>query len=304
MLVKLKNNSLANITAFIYSVKYQNFSEAGRQLGMSASAISKSVALLEKNLNTRLIRRTTRALQLTDLGHQVYEGYLKVLNLLDDIESRATESAEQLSGNICLHLPRVYGGRSVIPQLGSFSRRYPDVNFDIRLSDKQCNLISDGVDLAVQIGQIADSSMIARKIDTEQYITCASEDYIQQYGEPVHPDELHHHQCLIYRSQISGRLNKWRYRVNHTLNEYLPPTRFYIDEGMGLVRAADSGMGIIQLPYNMVARSLGAGRLTEILTDYRPDKTDIWLMYAESRMLQPQVRALIDHLLSVNDTVL
>jgi len=208
-----------------------------------------------------------------------------------------TDSAEQLSGNICLHLPRVYGGRSIIPQLGRFSERNPEVQFDIRLSDKKCNLISEGVDLAVQIGQIADSSMIARKIDAEQYITCAAPGYIKRYGEPLHPDDLRQHQCLIYRSQISGRLNKWRYRMAQTLNEYLPPTRFYIDEGMGLVRAADSGMGIIQLPYNMVARSLSAGRLVEILTPFRPDKTDIWLVYAESRMLQPQVRALIDHLL-------
>jgi len=297
MLVKLKNNSLANITAFIYSVKYQSFSEAGRQLGMSSSAISKSVALLEKNLNIRLIRRTTRNLQLTESGYRVYEGYLNVLHLLDNIEAEATDSAEQLSGNICLHLPRVYGGRSIIPQLGSFSTRYPNVHFDIRLSDKQCNLISEGVDLAVQIGQIADSSMIARKIDDEQYITCASPNYIQRYGEPVHPDELRQHQCLIYRSQITGRLNKWRYNIAEKPTEYLPMTRFHIDEGMGLVRAADHGMGIIQLPYNMVARSLIAGRLQEILTAFRPEKTDIWLVYAESRMLQPQVRALIDHLL-------
>ncbi len=297
MLAKLKNNSLTNITSFIYAVKYHNFSEAGRRLGMSASAISKNVALLEKNLNIRLLRRSTRALQLTEVGYRVYERYLNILNLLDDIESEVTNTAEKLRGNVCLHLPRVYGGRSIIPRLKGFSQRYPDVHFDIRLSDKQCNLINEGVDVAVQIGQIADSCMIARKIDTEQYITCASPDYISEHGEPSHPDKLLYHNCLIYRSQLTGRLNKWHYRIAHDLKEYLPPTRFYIDEGMGLVRAADNGMGIIQLPYNMVARSLMAGRLVEVLTPFRPDKTDIWLVYAERRMLQPQVRALIDHLI-------
>ncbi|MEH0834593.1 LysR family transcriptional regulator [Pectobacterium cacticida] len=297
MLSKLKNNSITNITSFIYAVKCQNFSEAGRQLGMSASAISKNVAQLEKNLNIRLLRRSTRSLQLTEVGGRVYERYLNVLNLLDEIESEVTDSAEKLSGNICLHLPRVYGGRSIIPRLKHFSQRYPGVNFDIRLSDKPCNLINEGVDVAVQIGTIADSSMIARKIDTEQRITCASPDYIERYGEPMHPDKLHQHQCLIYRSQLTGRLNKWHYHVAQVINEYLPPTHFYIDEGMGLVRAADSGMGIIQLPYNMVARSLTAGRLIEILKPFRPDKTDIWLVYADRRLLQPQVRALIEHLL-------
>lgn len=179
-------------------------------------------------MNIRLLRRSTRTLQLTEVGYRVYERYLNVLNLLGDIESEATDSAEKLSGNICLHLPRVYGGRSVIPRLKSFSQRYPDVHFDIRLSDKQCNLINEGVDVAVQIGQIADSSMIARKIDTEQRITCASPDYVQRYGEPRHPDELRDHQCLIYRSQLTGRLNKWHYRIAQTLNEYLPPRVFIL----------------------------------------------------------------------------
>ncbi len=283
--------------SFVYSVKYGSFSEAARQIGISASAVSKNVSRLEQSYGVRLIRRTTRSLVPTDLGFQVFEKLEAILFELENVENDIQDSINTPRGNISIKLPRVYGGRYIVPLLHKFAQEHPALNFDIILDDRPTNLIEEKFDLAVHIGELSDSNFIARKLDEEQLMTCASPDYLELNGTPKSPDELDNHQCLILRSQVTGMPEKWQFKIGHKTQSIDLKSRFIINEGMALVRGADKGMGIVQLPKNMLGRSIAANRVSVILEEFQPPATPIHLIYTDNN--QPnRIKVLIEYLLS------
>ncbi len=283
--------------SFVQSVKCGSFSEAGRNIGITASAVSKNVSRLEESYGVRLIRRTTRALVPTDLGLQVFKKLEAILDDLESVENDIQDSISTPRGNISIKLPRVYGGRYIVPLLHNFAQQHPELTFDIMLDDRPTSLIEDKFDLAIHIGDLTDSNLIARKLDEEQLTTCASPEYLVVHGEPNTPDDLDEHQCLILRSQTSGMPEKWRFKAGRKEQSINLKSRFIINDGMALVRGADKGMGIVQLPRNMLGRSIDAGRLKVILQSFQPVATPIYLLYADNN--QPnRSKVLIDYLVS------
>ncbi|GEM78885.1 LysR family transcriptional regulator [Vibrio superstes] len=283
--------------SFVHSVKCGSFSEAGRNIGITASAVSKNVSRLEESYGVRLIRRTTRTLVPTDLGVQVFQKLEAILADLESVENDIQDSISTPRGNISIKLPRVYGGRYIVPLLHNFAQQHPELTFDIMLDDRPSNLIENKFDLAIHIGELTDSNLIARKLDEEQLTTCASPEYLEAYGLPSTPDDLVEHQCLVLRSQTSGMSEKWSFKVGHKEQRINLKSRFIINDGMALVRGADKGMGIVQLPRNMLGRSVDADRLKVILKQYQPAATPIYLLYADSN--QPnRSKVLIDYLIS------
>ncbi len=288
--------------SFVHSVKCGSFSEAARNIGITASAVSKNVARLEEAYGVRLIRRTTRSLVPTELGVQVFKKLETILADLESVENDIQDSIRTPRGNISIKLPRVYGGRYIVPLLHNFVQQHPELTFDIMLDDNPTNLIEDKFDLAIHIGELTDSNLIARKLDEEQLTTCASPDYLDTYGEPNSPDKLHEHQCLILRSQVTGMPEKWRYQIGRKEQSINLKSRLIINDGMALVRGADKGMGIVQLPQNMLGRSIEAQRLKVILEPYQPPATPIYLLYPDSN--QPnRSKVLIDYLVSHRGTI-
>ncbi|MCQ1059607.1 LysR family transcriptional regulator [Photobacterium sp. ZSDE20] len=290
--------SFSHMLSFVYSVKYGSFSEAARQIGISASAVSKNVSRLEKSYGVGLIRRTTRTLVPTDLGIQVFERLKAILEELEEVENSIQDSVSTPCGNMSIKLPRVYGGRYIVPLLHQFAQQNPELTFDIILDDRPANLFEEKFDLAIHIGELTDSNFIARKLDEEQLTTCASPEYLDMHGIPENLEDLDNHQCLILRSQITGMPEKWQFKVGLKTQAISMKSRFIINEGMALVRGADKGMGIVQLPKNMLGRSISAGRLKVILEEYQPLATPIYLVYADNN--QPtRIKMLINYLLSL-----
>jgi DNA-binding transcriptional LysR family regulator len=291
-------DSLPQIIAFVSAVKHGGFSGAGRRLGLSASAVGKSVSRLERSLGVRLLQRTTRNITLTEIGEGIFERYTDALELLGQAELLASDEASLLTGTLRLDLPRVYGARVIGPMLVRFSRIYPALGLDIRLNDEICNIVENGVDLAIRIGEVSESRLVARSFDTQEQVVVASPAYLAEQGRPHGIDDLPYHQCLGFRHASHGRIRPWRFNRDGQEVQLNIEHRYLFDEGIALKRAAEAGFGIVQVPRYMVERAVGEGTLEYLLDQYCPVKDAISLVYASQARHSPKLRALVDFLLA------
>lgn len=292
-------DSLSQVTAFVQTVRQGGFAAAGRKLGLSASAVGKSVTRMEQRLGVKLLNRTTRTVALTDIGQSIFARYADVVELLKEVDLLAGQDAQVLTGNLKLDLPKVYGARVIGPMLSRFTHNYPGVGMDIRLNDEVCHLVEAQVDLAVRIGSIADSCLIARPFDQQHLVVVASPEYLERFGHPNHPEELAHHQCLGFRNASTGRIRPWHFLYDdgpeHALNlEH----RYRFDEGIAVKRAAEAGLGAAQLPSYMIRRAVREGTLVKLLEDFAPRPMPIQLIYARESKHNARLRALVDFLLT------
>lgn len=302
--VKPLHDSLPQVVAFVHTVRQNGFAAAGRKLGLSASAVGKSVTRLEERLGVKLLNRTTRSVALTEIGQTVFNRYADVLELLKEVDVLAGQDALILSGNLKLDLPKVYGARVIGPMLARFAQNYPGVSMDIRLNDELCNLVADQVDLAVRIGPVADSSLIARPFDHQHLAVVASPDYLARAGVPIQPDELISHQCLGFRNASSGRVRPWLFRHSDGTDRSMNlEHRYLFDEGIAVKRAAEAGFGIAQLPTYMTRRAIREGTLVELLPEVAPNPTPVQLIYARESKHNRRVRTVVDFLLSEAEQV-
>ncbi|MFY0665941.1 MAG: LysR family transcriptional regulator [Natronospirillum sp.] len=292
------HDSLPQVVAFVHTVRQNGFAAAGRKLGLSASAVGKSVTRLEERLGVKLLNRTTRSVALTEIGQTIFNRYADVLELLKEVDVLAGQDAHILSGNLKLDLPKVYGARVIGPMLARFAQIYPGVSMDIRLNDELCNLVADQVDLAVRIGSVADSSLIARPLDQQHFAVVASPEYLERSGQPMQPEELIAHQCLGFRHASSGRVRPWLFRhVDGTDRSMNLEHRYLFDEGIAVKRAAEAGFGIAQLPTYMTRRAIREGTLVELLPDVAPNPTPVQLIYARESKHNRRVRTVVNFLL-------
>lgn len=293
------HDSLPQVMAFVQTVRQNGFAAAGRKLGLSASAVGKSVTRLEERLGVKLLNRTTRSMALTEIGQTIFQRYVDVLDLLKEVDVLAGQDASVVSGHLRLDLPKVYGARVIGPMLARFAQVYPAVSMDIRLNDEVCNLVTDQIDLAVRIGSVADSSLIARPFDQQHLGVVASPAYLARCGEPLLPDELVAHQCLGFRHASSGRVRPWYFQLSdgteHSVNlEH----RYQFDEGIAVKRAAEAGFGIAQLPTYMTRRAVREGTLIELLNEFMPCSSPVHLIYAHESKHNLRVRTLVEFLLT------
>ncbi|WP_462381428.1 LysR family transcriptional regulator [Pseudomonas sp. Marseille-QA0892] len=292
------SDSLPQIIAFVSAVRHGGFSGAGRRLGLSASAVGKSVSRLERSLGVRLLQRTTRSITLTEIGEGIFERYTDALELLGQAELLASDEASMLTGTLRLDLPRVYGARVIGPMLARFATIHPSLGLDIRLNDEICNIVEDGVDLAIRIGGVSESRLVARPFDTQEQVVVASPGYLAERGRPLTLEDLPYHQCLGFRHASHGRVRAWRFHRGGEEVQLNIEHRYMFDEGIALKRAAEAGFGIVQIPRYMVDRAVSEGTLEYLLTDYPPARDAISLVYASQARHSPKLRALVDFLLA------
>jgi len=286
---------LAAIEAFVRVAEAQSFSEAARRLRVSKSAVSRLVGALETELGARLFQRTTRSLTLTEAGRGYFESVSRILADLADADLAVNQLQSAPRGRLRLSAPMSFGFLHLAPALPDFLALYPEVAVDLSMSDRFVDLVDEGFELAVRIGAMEDSSLIARKLAPMRRVICASPEYLQARGAPSTPDDLRGHECL-FNSNIAAS-QEWRF-VSREGKPWPVEVkgRLSANNGDALRIAALRGLGIVNLPTFIVGGDLQAGALATILEDYVTQNMALSAVYPQSRHLSPKVRALVDFL--------
>lgn len=286
---------LLAMQVFVQVVEQGAFAKAAERLGISTSACSRHVADLEAHLDARLLNRTTRRLSLTESGQAFYDRSLQVLADLDEAERAAAMGAARPRGTLKLSCGISFGVRHVARLVGAFVACHPEVRFDVQLADRFVDLVEEGFDLALRIGESPTQNLIARKLGETRLVPCAAPVYLRERGAPAAPADLARHACLTYEYLPSRHV--WRFHdragAEHAIRVTGP---VHANNGDLLVAAAVEGIGIAMEPDFIVAADIAAGRLVRVLAEYAPAPTNIYAVYPSRRHLSAKVRAFVDFL--------
>lgn len=283
------------LQAFVAVVEAGSFTAAAERLDSAKSAISRRVSALEDRLGAQLLRRTTRRLNLTDTGRSFYERSARILADLDEAEAAVQQQHGELRGNLRVALPLSFGIRHMGESIAEFSRLHPRVTFDLDLNDRRIDLLQEGVDLAIRIGHLRDSALIARRLFDARTIVCASPGYLEKHGVPQKPDDLWSHDCLAYGNLADP--GRWVYRDEHDARGQVDVNvSLTASSGDFLCDAASRGLGIALQPTFIAGGKICSGELVPILQNYRWPVSPAWAVYPPTRHLSYRVRAFIDFL--------
>lgn len=278
------------VEEFVTVAETQSFTRAAERLGLSVAQVSRQISQLERRLNVELLLRTTRKVSITEAGRLYYQHCRPLLNGLQEAEHALTSLQGQASGLIRLTAPTTYGEQQIAPRLNNFLQQHPAVRIDLQLTNQKLDLIEGGFDLAIRLGRLEDSSMIARRLRSRSLHLCASPAYLHQHGEPRTLTDLQHHNCL------PGSVDSWRFRDGDKERSIRVSGSLRANSGYSLLDAALKGIGLVQLPDYYVDSHLQNGDLIPLLEDFQPDDEGIWILYPHSRHLLPKVRLLADYL--------
>ncbi|HSN51923.1 MAG TPA: LysR family transcriptional regulator [Woeseiaceae bacterium] len=286
---------LSDLEAFIAVVESGSFTAAAERLDVAKSAVSRRVTALEERLGVQLLRRTTRRLNLTETGKSFYEHSARILADLDEAEAAVLQQHGELRGNLRVALPLSFGARHMYKPIAEFSRKHPRVSFDLDLNDRRIDLIAEGVDLAVRIGRLSDSTLIARRLFEARTVVCASPDYLERRGTPQSPDDLAGHDCLVYTNLPDP--TKWVCTgadgVRHAIDVTVTMTA---SSGDFLCECAKQGLGLVLQPTFIAGEAISRGDLQPVLTGYQWPVTPAYAIYPPTRHLSYRVREFIDFL--------
>lgn len=288
-------DQLAAMAAFVRAVDSGSLSAAARSLPSSLTAVSRHISALEEHFGTRLLLRTTRQLALTDDGRILYERAKAILGEVKEIEAALARDPHQPSGRIRVSSPSLIGRLVIAPLLVEFLRRYPALSVDLLLIDRAVDMVEEDIHLAIRIGRLRDSQLVARKLTDLQMIVCASPDYLARRGEPRTPNDLAGHDCLVFSDSPGSA--EWRFADGtKTGRKFRISGRLWMNSLDALVAAARDGAGIVRVPSWQVQSDLANGRLTRLLIDHEPAPTPLHLMLQPSRLASPKIRAFVDYL--------
>ncbi len=281
--------------AFVNVVDNGGFTEAARKMGMSKSAISKNVSSLETRLAVRLLNRTTRRVSPTEVGLAYYDRARGVLNDANDADSMVTSMQQSPRGSLRISVPVSFGVGQLSGVVAKFLCTYPDVDINMVLDDRFVELVAEGFDLAIRIGVLENSSLMARKLAETRMILVASPDYLERNGTPTTIDDLTSHHLLHYSNMSTG--NFWRLKSpSGEERQVRVGGRLTANNGESLLKAAEAGLGLILMPTFLQGTSLEEGRLKQVLPECCPDPLGIYAVYPPGPFPQPKLRALIDFL--------
>ena len=283
--------------AYCTVVELGSFTRAAERLGMANSMVTRHVSSLEDGLGVRLLNRTTRKLSRTEAGQAYYERARELLGEIDELDASLGERNGMPRGVVRVTAPTSFGVQYLGSAIASFAARYPDVRIDLGLSDRVVDVVEEGWDMAIRIARLVDSSLVARRLSRTRMAACAAPRYLQAQGTPAHPVQLDHHRCLSYTYASGG--DSWTATGAAGDASVRIPWTIRANNGDLLRTAALEGAGIVLLPTFIVAADLAAGRLVEVLGDYRFGTLGIHAVYPHRRHLSHKVRALVDHLQEV-----
>lgn len=278
------------ITEFVYVAEYESFTQAAKRIGISTAQVSRQVSALEQRLRIQLLYRTTRRVTLTEEGRIFYQHCRSVLDGLEEAKRAITNLQTKPQGKIKMTAPVAYGEKQILPLVSNFALQHSDVEVDAYLTNRQVDLVDEGYDLAIRIGKLSDSTMMAKKLSKRTNYVCASPDYIGKYGIPHSISELSKHRCLL------GTPDHWRFSKLGKEVSVRMTGRLRYNNGYSLTDAALKGLGIVQLPDYYVEPYLASGKLISVLDHNRAPDERIWALYPHNRHLSPKIRLLVDYL--------
>ncbi|WP_159822304.1 LysR family transcriptional regulator [Colwellia sp. 20A7] len=278
------------ISEFVHVAETESFTKASKKLAISTAQVSRQVSALEIRLDTKLFYRTTRKVSLTEEGRVFYQHCRSVLDGLDEAERAISNLQSRPHGKIKLTAPTTYGEQKIMPLVNDFVKKYSDVEVYANLSNQKIDLVEEGYDLAIRLGKLPDSTMMAKKLGKRTNYLCASPAYLNQYGVPHSLSELSKHSCLL------GTLDYWHFSDAGKEKNIRVTGRLRYNSGYSLVDAALKGLGIVQLPDYYVQAYLQNGQLISLLDNMRELDEGIWALYPHNRHLSPKIRLLVEYL--------
>jgi DNA-binding transcriptional LysR family regulator len=290
---------LSGMIAFARAGSLGSYRAAARSLSISPSAISKSIQRLEGHFGVSLFTRTTRSLTLTVEGRDIHERVLQLLRQAEEIEQVAKSARSEPAGTLRIATSLPIGMHIIAPAITEFRKRHPKVLIDLRLSDRIVDLVEEGIDLAVRIGELADSSLLSRKLFPYTLCCYASPDYLARCGTPRHPDELTEHETVNLRYQHSGQTLRWPFRVADKEIEIVPSSPVVVDASEAVLAAMAAGAGIGIAASFMAAARVKRQELVPILAEFAVRRDNITAIWPQSRRTNPAVRAFLDMLIEL-----
>jgi DNA-binding transcriptional LysR family regulator len=288
--VERSSVDLLDVLAFVRVAETGAFSRAAERMGMSKSILSRRVARLEQQLGARLLTRTAQGAQPTDVGQAYFERASNILADLEAAEEVVAEAVTQVAGPVRLSAPLSFGVQHLAPALAEFAQVHPRVELDISFDDRPVDLVAGGFDLAVRIGSLKDSSLIARRIAPVRKVPVASPAYLAARGRPERPRDLADHDILLYANE------QWRFRVGGKWDYVRGRPRLRADNGEMLRAAAEAGLGICILPSFIAAPSFERGTLEPVLRDFPMEEGALHAVMPPGRATTARVRALVEFL--------
>ena len=282
------------MTVFVRVAKAGSFAGGARELGISRAMATKHIMQLEGSLGSRLFNRTTRSLNLTDVGASYLERCQQVLLDIEEMEAAVTHLQTEPRGILKISAPPVIGATHITRAVVEFLKIHPDLKIDIVLQGSPGDLIDEGIDIAIYLGALDDTSMVARKLATSPLVVCASPDYLDKYGTPKTPEDLMGHSCLVNWA-IAPR-HKWQFRTESGLKIITVAGRVQSNAAHSIRISALNGLGLVMLPTYIVGGDIEKGALKVVLDNYILPPLDIHAVYPHRRYLSAKVRAFLDFL--------
>jgi DNA-binding transcriptional LysR family regulator len=288
-------DQFAAMSTFVRVVESGSLSGAARAIPSSLTSVSRQIAALEAQYGTQLLLRTTRRLSLTDDGRLLYDRAKSILGDLGDIELSLSSRQSQPSGRLRISAPILMGRLLIAPLLADFLRRHAAVSVDLMLVDRAVDMVEEDIHVALRVGRLPDSQLVARKLADLKMIVCASPDYLQRRGIPQTPDDLSKHDCLVF-SDTPGAA-EWRFKAKGKTDRKIQLSgRLWINSLEALVLAAKDGAGIVRVPSWQVAPEIASGHLQRILTAEEPSAAPVHLLLPPTRLAAPRTRIFVDYL--------
>jgi DNA-binding transcriptional LysR family regulator len=293
---KIRMDQFASLSTFVQVVDAGSLSGAARAGRSSLTSVSRQLAALERHFGTQLVKRTTRRLALTEEGRILYARAKAILAELSEVEHALSAGKAEPTGRLRISAPNLLGRLLVAPILPEFQRRHPSLSIDLILTDRPIDMIEEDIHLALRVGRLRDSQLVARKLADIRMIVCAAPTYLERRGTPGSPEELGAHDCLVF-SDAPGA-GTWRFSRDARAECKIPiSAKLWINSLDALVTAARDGAGIVRVPSWQVRDDLAAGRLQRILREYEPVPAPLHLLFEASRLAAPKTRIFADYLI-------
>jgi DNA-binding transcriptional LysR family regulator len=283
---------LESMSILVAAVEAGSLSAAGRRLDMPLATVSRKVAELEAHLKTRLLNRSSRKLTLTDAGEAYLQACRRILDAVDEAERSATGEYKAPKGDLIVSAPILFGRLHVLPVAVEFLAAFPDVDMHMIFSDRMVNLIEERVDLAVRIGDLPDSSLLARRIGSIGRVVCASPTYLERRGAPETPADLREHDCITFEGLTSAA--RWSFGRKEGEPPVAVRSRLTVNTAEAAIDAATAGVGIARVLSYQVADAVRTGALVVVLREFEPAPWPVNLVYTGGRFLPLKVRAFLD----------
>ena len=288
---------LTEMEAFATVVDQGGFTDAAKKMGISKSAVSKHVSSLEARLGARLLNRTTRRVSPTEIGLAYYDRARRVLSDAGEADALVASMQSEPTGLLRLSVATDFGVNHLSPILGDFLQKFPDITVNMVLNNRYVELISEGFDMAIRMGDLEDSSLRARKLTETQMRMIAAPSYFEKHGRPVRLDDLNAHKLLHYSNQASG--NAWKITAPSGEERQIRSAGWLsVNDGQSLLNACVAGLGIAYLPSFLYANAMEQGQVVDVMPDLPVESTGIYAVYPPGRFTQPKVRAFIDFLVA------